>query len=54
MNFTRATLTPDSVDAPPGATLPATASSPGAGAVDVFVPVLDGTLPAYETYLERH
>lgn len=54
VNFTDAGLTPASVDAPPGATLPAEVSAPGLGAELVQIPVLDGTLPAYERYLERH
>lgn len=54
INFTDEELTPASVDDPPGATLPATVSAEGVGAQEVFIPVLDGTLPAYERYLERN
>ncbi|WP_127125182.1 hypothetical protein [Georgenia sp. SYP-B2076] len=50
-NFSDARVTTPPVDAEPGATVPATVSSPAAGAQDVQVPVLDGTLPAYREYL---
>ena len=38
----------DSVDAPPGAALPVTLSTPQAGSLEVRIPVFDGTLPEYE------
>ncbi|MFH5821243.1 hypothetical protein [Georgenia sp. AZ-5] len=43
--------------APPGATLPATVAVAGVGpaeVVEVPIPVLDGTLPAYARYLRAH
>ncbi|MPV36303.1 hypothetical protein [Georgenia subflava] len=54
VNFADAELTPASVDDPPGATLQATLSLDQAGSQEAFIPVLDGTLPAYERYLERN
>jgi len=54
INFTDEDLTPASVDEPPGGNLPAIVSAEGAGAQEAFIPVLDGTLPAYDRYLKRN
>jgi len=53
VNFSDEDLMPTSVDAPPGATLPATVSASNAGSQDVDIPVLDGTIPPYSDYLPQ-
>ncbi|GAA4287063.1 hypothetical protein [Georgenia daeguensis] len=53
VNFTDAGITTQSVDAEPGATIPATVSMPSAGDAQVEVPVLDGTIPPYDEYLDQ-
>ncbi|UNX55270.1 hypothetical protein MF406_03065 [Georgenia sp. TF02-10] len=41
------------VEAVPGSMLPATVGASGVGGTEVQVPVLDGTLPEYEHYLDE-
>ena len=53
VNFTDAGITTQSVDAAPGATVPATVSMPSAGDTQVQIPVLDGTIPPYDEYLDQ-
>lgn len=53
VNFTDAGITTQSVDAAPGATIPTTVSAPTAGDTQVEVPVLDGTIPPYDEFLDQ-
>lgn len=53
VNLTEERLTAQSVAEAPGATTPGTVSSSGSGTVEVSVPVLDGTIPPYDTYLDE-
>ncbi|MDT0165904.1 hypothetical protein Q9R32_10075 [Actinotalea sp. AC32] len=51
VNLTHAGLVIEAVAMAPGATQPTTVSSPATGAFAVEVPVLDGTLPHYDRFL---
>ncbi|WP_043499256.1 hypothetical protein [Georgenia sp. SUBG003] len=53
VNFTEAGITVPGVDAAPGATVATTVSEPAAGGTDVQVPVLDGTIPPYDEFLDE-
>lgn len=53
VNFTDAGITTQSVDAAPGSTVPATVSMPSAGDAQVAIPVLDGTIPPYDEFLDQ-
>ncbi|MPV37583.1 hypothetical protein [Georgenia subflava] len=53
VNFTDAGITTESVEAAPGANITATVEMPTAGAQQVAVPVLDGTIPPYGDYLDQ-
>ncbi|GAA4414564.1 hypothetical protein GCM10023169_00040 [Georgenia halophila] len=52
VNFTGAGLTLEEVAVAPGATLTSVVSTGSAGELAVDVPVLDGTLPPYDRYLD--
>ncbi|MFH5824936.1 hypothetical protein [Georgenia sp. AZ-5] len=52
VNFTGAGISTATGEGAPGSTLPATVSADGVGDIEVEVPVLDGTLPPYDEYLE--
>lgn len=52
VNLTHAGPVIEAVEMAPGATQPTTVSSPRAGAFTVEVPVLDGTLPHYDRFLD--
>lgn len=54
VNLTDQKATTSSVSVPPGATVPATVSADGTGEISVEVPVLDGTIPPYDEYLQQH
>ena len=53
VNLTDEDLMVTRVDAPPGATLPGTVSASNAGSQEVDIPVLDGTIPPYDQFLEQ-
>ncbi|GAA1648437.1 hypothetical protein [Georgenia ruanii] len=54
VNFTDEKVTTPSVAVPPGGVLPATVSADDTGVVSVDVPVLDGTIPPYDKYLQQN
>jgi hypothetical protein len=54
VNLADQKVTTSSVSVPPGATVPGTVSADGTGEISVEVPVLDGTLPAYDQYLRQN
>ncbi|MCK6210411.1 hypothetical protein KZX45_07640 [Georgenia sp. EYE_87] len=54
VNFTDSQVVIPRVDEPPGATLTSVILSEQSGAYTVYIPVLDGTLPPYDRYLDRH
>lgn len=53
VNFTDAGITIDAVGVPPGAVLDSTVAADGTGEITVAVPVLDGTIPPYDEYLDQ-
>lgn len=52
VNLTNAGITAESLEAEPGAVVPSVVSSESSGDMTVQVPVLDGTIPPYDDYLE--
>jgi hypothetical protein len=53
VNFTDAGITTQSVDAAPGSTISTTVSDPTVGDFQAEVPVLDGTIPPYDEFLDQ-
>ncbi|MFH5823464.1 hypothetical protein [Georgenia sp. AZ-5] len=54
VNFGDTQVIVPSVDEPPGATLTSAIWAEGSDVYPVYIPVLDGTLPPYDRYLDRH
>ncbi|MFC7404448.1 hypothetical protein [Georgenia alba] len=52
VNFTEAGITVDQVEVPPGAVLPSVVATSQDGETTTRVPVLDGTIPPYDDFLE--